>query len=309
MTDGSLRFSVVIPTYRRPQGLHACLTAMDQVDFPRERFEVIVVDDGGGFDLDPIVAPFQHSLRVSWLAARHGGPSVARNLGAERARGDILAFTADDCLPRARWLSMLDRQCTVHPRAAVGGTILNALPSDLCAAASQVLVDHLYTYYNADPERARFFTPNNLAVPATGFRDIGGFDGRFVEASGEDRDFCARWLERGCHMVCAPGAVVLHSHPSSLRAFWGQHVRYGRGSFRFHRARSARTSRAFRLEQLHFYLGLLRVPGPRSGLSRTAALIALLGIAQVANTAGFAWQYVSQPRTGAAGTTSAPRPS
>jgi GT2 family glycosyltransferase len=306
VSSALLRFSVVVPTYRRPERLRECLTALTQLDVPRERFEVIVVDDGGDSALDPIVGPFEARLRISWLAAAHGGPSVARNLGAERARGEILAFTGDDCLPHPQWLSMLDRECAAHPGAAVGGQILNALPSNLCAAASQALIEHLYAYYNANPERATFFTPNNLAVPARRFRDIEGFDARFIKASGEDRDFCARWLERGWPMVYAPRAVVRHAHPLSLGAFWRQHVRYGRGSCQYRRARSLRTARALRLERLQFYVGLLRVPPPRSNPWRTTALAALLGIAQVANTTGFAWQYVAERRVRVPGAISAP---
>jgi hypothetical protein len=191
---------------------------------------------------------------------------------------------------------MLDRRGIACPGAAVGGAILNALPSDLCATASQLLIDRLYAHYNADPERATFFTPNNLAVPAAAFRDLGGFDERFTEGTGEDRDFCARWLERGNRMVYAPAAIVLHAHPLTLGAFWRQHVSYGRGSLRFHRTQSARTARAPRLEPPRFYLGLLVPARPGGGPWRAAALTGLLGLAQVANAAGVARQCFERPR-------------
>jgi len=60
-------FSVVIPTYRRPERLVACLRSLAALDYPRDRFEVIVVDDGSGapvktppLPLDPAACRTRH---------------------------------------------------------------------------------------------------------------------------------------------------------------------------------------------------------------------------------------------------------
>lgn len=112
----------------------------------------------------------------------------------------------------------------------VGGRTFNALPENPYSAASQLLVDYLYTYYNADPERAGFFTANNLALPAESFRAIGGFDSTFPYAAAEDREFCDHWLHHGHRMRYAPEAVVYHAHALTLRTFWRQHCTDGRGA-------------------------------------------------------------------------------
>jgi hypothetical protein len=53
-----------------------------------------------------------------------------------------------------------------------------------------MLIDYLYTYYNADPYRAQFFTSNNRVLSTDRFRQIGGFDTAFPRAAGEDRELC-----------------------------------------------------------------------------------------------------------------------
>ena len=63
MTDAP-NFSIVIPTYNRPEQLVFCLQACARLDYPCDRFEVIVVDDGGATPLDEIVTRFQGMLTL-----------------------------------------------------------------------------------------------------------------------------------------------------------------------------------------------------------------------------------------------------
>ena len=57
-------FSIVIPTYSRPGQLRECLLALSALEYPRDRLEVIVVDDGRQTPLDAVVAPFRDDLTL-----------------------------------------------------------------------------------------------------------------------------------------------------------------------------------------------------------------------------------------------------
>lgn len=59
--------SVIIPTFNRPDKLSACLGALAKLDYPRNRFEVVVVDDGSPTPLDSVVAAFRPGLNVQLL--------------------------------------------------------------------------------------------------------------------------------------------------------------------------------------------------------------------------------------------------
>jgi hypothetical protein len=109
----------------------------------------------------------------------------------------------------------------------------------------QLIVDFVYAYYNADPSQARFFASNNLAFPADRFRTFGSFDTTF--RTSEDRDLCDRWLYHAYRMTYASEVVVSHAHQLPLRTFWRQHFNYGRGAFRFSRARGRCGSRLFQV--------------------------------------------------------------
>ena len=98
-------FSIIVPTYNRPRQLADCLRALSALDYPRRRFEVIVVDDGSASPLAEVVAPFHPLFRLTLVTQDNAGPAAARNTGAALAQGEFLAFTDDDCLPSGRWLT------------------------------------------------------------------------------------------------------------------------------------------------------------------------------------------------------------
>lgn len=291
--------SVIIPTYDRAVQLDACLAALGRCTYPREALEVVVVDDGSPAPLDDVVAPHRHWLRITLERQPNAGPAAARNRGAAAARGSLLAFTDDDCVPDPEWLSVLARHAAARPGHMIGGRTVNLLTGNPFSTASQQLVSYLYEYGLRSAGTAPwtgFFASNNLSVPAADFRRIGGFDVDFPLAAGEDRDFCARWNEAGIPAHYAPDAVVRHRHRLGPASFWRQHWNYGRGAFHFHRARQRRGGGPLRPEPLGFYIGMLRYPFRHESAARGALHAKLLGIAQVANVLGY---YREKLATGA----------
>jgi glycosyltransferase involved in cell wall biosynthesis len=289
-------FSIIIPTYGRPSQLSACLQSITLLNYPHDRFEVIVVDDGSKTSPEAVVASFQDRLDVTLLAQIHSGPAAARNTGAARAKGNFLAFIDDDCAPAINWLQALAARFVTAPEHAIAGRAINALPYNLYSTASQILIDYLYDYYNADHDQPRFFTSNNLAIRLDQFHAVGEFDPSFTLAGAEDRELCDRWLYHDYPMIYAPEVLVYHAHVLTLQTFWRQHFTYGRGAFRFHQVRAKRSQQRIRLEPLSFYLNLLRYPSFRGQGWRTLSIAALLVLSQGANLAGLVWEGINRKR-------------
>jgi glycosyltransferase involved in cell wall biosynthesis len=287
--------SIVVPTHDRPRRLADHLESMTRVRYPAERYELIVVDDGGPGSLDGVVAPFRASLPVTLIRQDHRGPGPARNAGVARARGRYLVFTADDCQPAVDWLTALERRLVAHADAMIGGTVDNGAPDDLCATTNHLLIDYLYRCHDRQVWKAPFFTPNNLALPADLFRRIGGFD-ESIGGTGEDRELCGRWLANGFAMVWATEVVVRHSHPQNVRAFWQQHVAYGRGSRQFYHRQLSRHGGpppvGWLPEALSFYGNLVRYPLVRSSGYRGSLQAGLMVLSQIANVLGFVLEGV-----------------
>ena len=284
-------FSIIVPTYNRPTQLAACVAALARLDYPRDRFEVIVVDDGSTLPPDAVIAALRDRLDIRPYKQANAGPGPARNTGARCANGRILAFTDDDCAPHADWLSTLAMRYAALPDPAIiGGSVLNALADNPYAAASQLIVDVGYAYHNSDPDNARLFTTSNLAIPADRFHELGGFDESFGTTASEDRELCGRWRHRGYRMIYAPEVVVDHAHALTGRTFIQQHFDYGRGAARLQQARARQGWQVFSPDP-HYYRVLLRAPFARFPLRKAVGLAALVFASQTIAMVGMASEW------------------
>jgi glycosyltransferase involved in cell wall biosynthesis len=277
-------FSIIIPTYNRRAELAACLQAFAHLHYPRNRYEVLVVDDGSKTTPDSIVTSFQNGLDVRLLRQPRAGPAAARNKGASQARGRFLAFTDDDCLPAPDWLETLAARFEKDSDRLIGGRTFNILSVNSYSIASQAILDVVYAYYNTDPDDARFFATNNLAFSSDRFRELGGFDASFMTS--EDREFCDRWLHNNHRMTYAPEVIVYHAHKLTLATFLRQHFHYGRGAFRFHQTRKKRGAGGFRPDP-KLYSRLLSYPFSREYDGRALRLLSSLVLSQAASAAGY----------------------
>jgi glycosyltransferase involved in cell wall biosynthesis len=282
------RISVIIPSFARPHALRRCLAALAGQTCVPENYEVIVVDDGSPAPLDATVAEFRETFALTLLRQENSGPGAARNRGAASARGSLLAFTDDDCLPKPGWLEAMARQHAATPADLLGGQLVNHDPGNRYAEASQFILDGAYRFYAGHPGSGRFFASNNMAVPARDFAELGGFDGAFSIAS-EDRDLCDRWEASGRALRFVEDAVVRHDPSLNFARFVRQHFNYGRGAFSYQRARvrrgSSRPAQAFSAHG-RFLRSVVQgfAERPRAGRLHLAGLLLLW---QLANLAGY----------------------
>ena len=286
--------SVIVATFDRPAALARCLDHLARADYPADRREVVVVDDGGHVDLGAICTRFEGSLSVRLVRQPNSGAASARNHGAASAHGDVLLFTDDDCLASAGWIRAFVEATHGNPDALVGGHTVNGLPDNLCASASQLLANRLCTP-DSGHNQPLFLNGNNLATTRAAFESAGGFDPTFRTSAGEDRELSARFQALGRPLVFAPDAVVEHANPLTSRAFFRQHVNFGRAAFRLRVHPSPRTG-VVPFGGPAFYLGLVLMPVEPATSARwwrVAALRGLLAVAQLANAVGFLAEWLS----------------
>ncbi|WP_089340836.1 glycosyltransferase family 2 protein [Burkholderia singularis] len=202
------RVSVVVPTYRRPDLLARCLSALCAQAFDPAAYEIVVVDDDRAGSARAVVdACRAHCARaagapaIRYLSApATRGPAGARNVGWRSARGALIAFTDDDTIPDPAWLEHGTAALAAEPAAAAAaGRIdvpLRARPTD-------------YERDAAGLAHAEFATANCF-VRRAALERVGGFDERFTRAWREDADLMFALREYAGPIVEAGNARIVH---------------------------------------------------------------------------------------------------
>src|SRR5262245_2556897 len=118
MTHAVPSFSIIIPTHARLRQLGECLRALAQMDYPSDRVEASVVQDGDPAVPAGLIAEIRDHLDVTVVSQHNAGPATARNAGVAHAVGDWVVFVDDDCAPAADYLRHLAERTASNPRAA-----------------------------------------------------------------------------------------------------------------------------------------------------------------------------------------------
>ena len=197
------RVTVVIPTHHRPEALSLLLDSLRGLNYPTGRLEVIVV--GGEHDPGrPIVQAFANSSEfpATYLVVPDHSlrsASFKRNEGARMARGDVLAFTDDDCVVHPDWLT---HAVPVFQSPEVGGA----------EGAVEIPKPSKATLTYRDSQRLSFpggYQTCNIFYRKTVFEECGGFDLAFPYYL-EDTDLAYTVIERGYTIPFAATAMVRH---------------------------------------------------------------------------------------------------
>ena len=195
--EGKVFFSVVIPTYERPNDLRVCLHSLKEefhADSPN--YEFIVTDDSKSDESRTMVE--REFPNVLWGKGKHNGPAGNRNAGVSRATGEWIVFIGDDCIADQRYISTYYNAIMQNPEIVLfEGRIYPDRPRK--------------TWAECCPENSNggMFWTSNLCVRKSTFLEIGGFDERFRVAY-EDIDFAYRIKSKGFKSRFIKNASVCH---------------------------------------------------------------------------------------------------
>ena len=205
----ALDVSVVIPSRNRRADLARCLSALAAQDFPKEKFEVIVCDDGSTESLVEAVEDANRTgLRVRYVRQGAKGPAAARNLGIHNARAGIVAMTDSDTLPDQSWLRKLYEALEQAPDAAgVEGKVYAENEAEFGPLGE-----------GPANKSGGVYLTCNCAYRRQALVEVGGFDETFPYPAYEDTELAARILQIG-KIVWQPEAIVIHpQRPLTLKA-------------------------------------------------------------------------------------------
>ena len=230
--------SVIIPTYNRKDGLVKCVRSLIGQSYPKDKFEIIIIDDGsheklnGEWEVTESKKP--GSIRQALPAIRifsqeNKGPAAARNRGVDQSAGNLVAFIDDDCEAHPDWLALMVKAHREHPGlVAIGGATLTANQK-----ASVIVGQFLSTSSieaNLPGKKGIIFFPTcNVSCKKALFSSH-KFDEDFPLPGGEDLEFFWRLFQDGYRFRWDKDIKVTHYRDDSLASFARQAYVYGRGN-------------------------------------------------------------------------------
>jgi cellulose synthase/poly-beta-1,6-N-acetylglucosamine synthase-like glycosyltransferase len=228
--------SIIVPVYDDMESLTTLLRALGEQDYPQNRFECLVVDN---LCHEPIRVPETFDFAVRVFCEPLPGAYAARNRGLQQARGDLLAFTDADCIPRHDWLSSAVRRLqTADQPVVVAGGIDVFCQSEMGGTAFE-----WHSVVN-DLNQARFVTQYHFAATANMITNRKVFDqvGQFNPTllSGGDLEWGQRAWSIGIDQVYAEEAVVRHPARSSFPSLVSKTRRIAGGHYQFHNGKGDR---------------------------------------------------------------------
>ncbi len=198
-----LKISVVIPAYNEEKRISRCLSALEEQDFPREEYEIIVVDNNSTDNSYKIAQAFEGVKVIQELERQ--GVGAAREAGWKIAQGEIIMSTDADCEPPKNWMKKVYKafekdQELVGMSAGYTFYDRSYLFNILVVVMEIILVTTTWLL-----SRGVFgFTGNNMAARRSTYLKTPGFD--TTRKFGEDMDIASKLQKHGkIHWFFAPG--------------------------------------------------------------------------------------------------------
>jgi len=219
----------VIPTKNDEETLERCLRSIKDLDFPREEYEVIIVD---GYSSDRTVEVANlHGYKVVY--EDFGTRGGACNVGVKNARGEFIVFTDADCVVPKNWLHNLLIHFSSENTACVGGP--NITPEDdttfaKCVGAVLSFLSKPGSRYGLNVGKLLETFHNsgcNAAYRKKAIEEANWFNEKLVTCEDEELDYRVR--EKGYRILYVPDARVDHYRRSTWKRFFRQAYRYAVG--------------------------------------------------------------------------------
>lgn len=216
MVDVRKMISVVIPTYNRKGELSVLLDSLDREIFPRDKFEVIVVDDASTDGTSQFLASYKPLYRITTIVHEENrGSAISRNDGIRAASKEIILFLDDDLIPAQGVLRLHAEKHGKGDHAVIGNIIYRE------TFATRWVSRYLSSRGVKKVPRGemipfRCFWSSNASVRKEHLERAGIFDEEFRGAGGEDTELAYRLEKAGIRFVYEDKAICYH-HPVSLR--------------------------------------------------------------------------------------------
>lgn len=212
-----MKISIIITIYNEEKTMKRTLDSLVNQSYEGE-YEIVIVDAGSKDNTIPIIKDYieNHPNKNIRLSVEEGvSRSEGRNLGVEKAKGEIVAFIDGDCEADKNWVKTLVSKMEENNVEAVGGKCITPKEASLLQELIGYELD--YRFETIKEGRVNRLPTMNLAVKKSIFQELKGLNTDLITS--EDMDFGYRLNKKGYKMVYTKDAIIYHHHRTSLRDY------------------------------------------------------------------------------------------
>ena len=227
-----MKISVILPTYNRGKKLIEIVESIENNNFDKKDFELIIINDFGTDNTGEIVNGLKkkHKNIIYLQNKKNQGPAGTRNNGVKKAKGDLIFFTDDDCIVPKNWFKEYSEFFEKNPEVYSAGGILSPKKENFISKLEKIKDKILGISYRkvriGNSEIKTGFT-NNCVYRKEVFKEVGYFNENFSVPAGEDLEFNQRVSKK--HKVAFIPIKVLHNNNYNSDYFFGLVWKQGLG--------------------------------------------------------------------------------
>lgn len=226
-------FSVIIPTFSRPDEVFELLTSLESQD--SKNFEVILADGSLDESVKTVAEQFKKKLKLKHLHQKGLGISESRNWGVEHASGDWLVFFDSDCVIPSQYFTEVETSLNSSSLDVYGGPDKAAETFNNRQKAISYAMTSFFTTggIRGKKQHVGQYQPRgfNMGIRKDAFLSVGGYSGLKVS---EDIDLSMRLFKNGYKSGLIETAYVYHKRRSTFYKFFRQVSSFGSGRIDLH---------------------------------------------------------------------------
>lgn len=203
--------SIIIPIFNEQRNISDCIASLQSQSY--KPLEIIVVDDGS---TDKTRKILKKTKGIKLLYQEHEGPGAARNKGALKSKGEILVFVDADMTFNKRFIDKLTKPI-------IGGKVIGTFTKEEFVSNNENSLSQFWSInrgFQAGrmhpinyPDKQKVFR----AISKDQFEKVSGFDTKI----GYTDDWTLSH-KLGTKAISAPGAMIYHRNPDSIKEAFGQ---------------------------------------------------------------------------------------
>lgn len=231
MKNNSPSISVILSVYNDAEPLRHCLDALEKQSYPKDSYEVVVIDDGSDENIKEITTYFRQTI---YIRQNHQGTYASRNKGISVAKGEILAFTDADCIPASDWIQKGSEALLGEPECGVIGGKIEIFFKNPDNPTTVEFFESMFAFAQRKYIKEwKFAAAANMFTFKDVFGKVGLFNGTLK--SGGDVEWGNRVFKANYRLIFKEDVRVAHAARRYLRDLIIKHKRVSGGLYNIYK--------------------------------------------------------------------------